>query len=295
MGMVCSDVTVGKGGRGSVRAIEICGAVLALGACVVWHVPVSWALVWRLPLFYIAGVLISAVVYWLFLWLSSRMIPKDKVYDRPSRIYAALLNSGYRFLYEAAGARVHVTGRERLPEDGRFVLVSNHLSNFDNMIQSVCLRPVRLAFISKPENFKIPIGGRMIRRGCYLPIDRNDARSSALTLKRASELLKTGAVDAIGVYPEGHRGQGYDLQPMHAACMNVASWANVPIVVCTIAGTEKIHRNFPFRRTDVFFDILGTVDARGRRTDEVTREVASLMQERLNMYKGKALKTEARG
>lgn len=268
------------------KAIEICAAVLALGTCVIGHVPVSWALLWKLPLLYAAGVAASAAAYWLFLWLASLMIPRGKEYDRPSRFYDALLNSGYRFLYEATGARVHVTGRGNLPADGRFVLVSNHLSNFDNMIQSACLRPARLAFISKPENFRIPIGGRMIRRGCYLPIDRNDARSSALTLKRASELLKSGAVDAIGVYPEGHRGQSYDLQPMHAACMNVASWANVPIVVATIAGTENVHRNFPLRRTDVYFDILGTVDARGRRTDEVTREVASMMQEKLNEYKG---------
>lgn len=274
------------------KAMAVCGAALALGACAAWHVPVSWALVWRLPLLYLLSVAAVTAAYWLLLWLASLMIPRKKEYDRPSRLYAALLNSGYRFLYEAAGARVHVTGLEKLPADGRYVLISNHLSNFDNMIQSACLRSTRLAFISKPENFRIPIGGRMIRRCCYLPIDRSDARSSALTLKRASELLKTGAVDAIGVYPEGHRGHGYDLQPMHAACMNVAAWANVPIVVATIAGTEKIHRNFPFRRTDVFFDILGTIDARGRRTDEVTREAAALMQQKLNAYKSK---TDTRG
>lgn len=274
------------------KAMAVCGAALALGACAAWHVPVSWALVWRLPLLYLLSVAAVTAAYWLLLWLASLMIPRKKEYDRPSRLYAALLNSGYRFLYEAAGARVHVTGLEKLPADGRYVLISNHLSNFDNMIQSACLRSTRLAFISKPENFRIPIGGRMIRRCCYLPIDRSDARSSALTLKRASELLKTGAVDAIGVYPEGHRGHGCELQPMHAACMNVAAWANVPIVVATIAGTEKIHRNFPFRRTDVFFDILGTIDARGRRTDEVTREAAALMQQKLNAYKSK---TDTRG
>lgn len=272
-----------------VKAMAVCGAAFALSACAVWHVPVSWALAWKLPLFYLSGVAAAAALYWLFLALASCMIPGGKEYDQPSRFYDALLNSGYRFLYKAARVRIHMTGREKLPADGRFVLVSNHLSNFDNMIQSACLRPTRLAFISKPENFQIPIGGRMIRRCCYLPINRNDARSSALTLKRASELLKSGAVDAIGVYPEGHRGHGYELQPMHAACMNVAGWANVPIVVTTIAGTEKIHRNFPFRRTEVCFDILGTIDARGRRTDEVTSEAASLMQENLNAYRRHAL------
>lgn len=274
------------------KTIAMCGAVLALGACAVWHVPVSWALVWRLPLLYLSAVAAATLAYWLLLWLASLMISKKKEYDQPSCLYDALLNSGYRFLYEAAGARVHVTGLERLPANGRYVLVSNHLSNFDNMIQSVCLRPARLAFISKPENFRIPIGGRMIRRCCYLPIDRSDARSSALTLKRASELLKAGAVDAIGVYPEGHRGHAYELQPMHAACMNVAAWANVPIVVATIAGTEKIHRNFPFRRTDVYLDILGTINARGRRTDDVTREAAAMMQQRLNAYRNQ---TDKRG
>lgn len=269
------------------NAIRVCASVLALGACAAWHVPVSWALVWRLPLLYLCGMAVSLLLFVLFLWLAGLAVSKGREYDRPSPFYDALLNAGYRVLYEAAGTRVHVTGLDKLPADGRFVFISNHLSNFDNMIQCAALQPARMAFISKPENFRIPIAGRLIHRCCYLPIDRGDARSSALTLKRASELLKSGAVDAVGVYPEGHRGHGCELQPMHAACMNVAGWAGVPIVVAVIAGTEKIHRNFPLRRTDVYFDILGTINARGRRTDEITREAAALMQQRLNLYKSK--------
>ena len=264
------------------KAIFLSGAVIALALS--FLLPVSWALLWQIPALFAAAALGVVILYWLFLWIASLPIRKNTPYETPSPFYYALLNSGYRFLYGAAGANVRISGLEKLPKDRPFLLVSNHLSNFDNMIQSAALGDRRIAYISKPENFKIPIGGRMIHRCCYLPIDRENLRSSTMTIRRASEMLQSGIIN-IGVYPEGHRGKGYDLQPFHAGCLNAAVWAKCPIVVSTIAGTENIHRNFPFRRTEVHFDILETIDTEGRRASALAEEIRQTMQEHLNTYK----------
>ena len=266
------------------KAIFLSGAAIALAFS--FLLPVSWALLWQIPLLFAAAVLGVTILYWLFLWIASLPIRKDAPCDAPSPFYYALLNSGYRFLYEAAGAKAHVSGLEKLPKDRPFLLVSNHLSNFDNMIQSAALGERRIAYISKPENFKIPIGGRIIHRCCYLPIERENLRSSTMTIRRASEMLQNGIIN-IGVYPEGHRGKSYELQPFHAGCLNAAVWAKCPIVVSTIAGTENIHRNFPFRRTDVHFDILETIDTEGKRASALSDEIHQVMQEHLNTYRGK--------
>ena len=263
-------------------AIFLSGAVIALALSLL--LPVSWALLWQIPVLYIAASLAVTLLYWLFLFISSLAIRKKASYAAPSPFYYALLNSGYRFLYEGAGARVRVSGLEKLPADRPFLLVSNHLSNFDNMIQSVALGNRRIAYISKPENFKIPIGGRMIRRCCYLPIDRENLRSSTMTIRQAAEMLQSGIIN-IGVYPEGHRGKSYDLQPLHAGCLNAAVWAKCPIVVASIAGTENIHRNFPLRRTEVHFDILETIDTDGKSASALSDTIRKTLQAKLDTYK----------
>lgn len=264
------------------KAIFASGAAIALALSFLF--PVSWALMWQVPLLFAAASLSVTLLYWLFLGLSVLPIQKQFSYEKPSPFYYGLLNSGYRFLFEAAGAKVHTSGLDKLPKEQPFLLVSNHLSDFDNMIQSVALGDSQIAYISKPENFKIPIGGRLIHRSCYLPIERENLRSSAMTIKKASEMLRDGIVN-IGVYPEGHRGKSYDLQPFHAGCLNSAVWAKCPIVVSTITGTENIHRNFPFRKTEVHFDILKTIDTDGKRAAELSEAIRQMMLEHLNTYK----------
>ncbi len=243
----------------------------------------------RMQILRILGVLLAAAAataaaYWLFLALSCLFIDKSREYERPSKFYYALLNSGYTFLYKAARARVHTSGLDKIPTDRRFLIVSNHLSNFDNMIQSPLMKGVEVAYISKPENFRIPIGGRFIKRSCYMAIERGNLRSSLVTIKHAAALMRDDIVN-VGVYPEGRRGKSYDLQPFHPGCLDAAIWAKAPVVVATITGTENIHKNFPFRHTDVHFDVIAVIETQGRRSAELSEEIRHIMQTHLDTYK----------
>lgn len=263
------------------KPLFIIGAVLTLALS--FFFSFSWALLWQLPLLFLSVFLGVTLLYWLFWAFACLPIQKQYSYDRPSPFYYRLLQSGYRFAYEGARARVQVTGLDKLP-DTPFLLVSNHLSNFDNMIQSVTLQDRQIAYISKPENFDIPIGGRLIWRSCYLPIERDNLRSSTRTIQKAAAMLREGGV-SMAVYPEGHRGHSYELQPFHPGCLNAAIWANCPIVVSTITGTEQIHTRFPFRSTEVHFDILETVETNGRRAADLSEEIRQTMQAHLNTYR----------
>ena len=242
--------------------------------------PFSWALLWQLPLMFFAASLSVALLYWLFLGFASLPIQKRLDYSEPSPFYYRLLNSAYRFVCSGARVRIHASGLEKLPTDHRFLLVSNHLSRFDHMVQSIVLGDNQIAYISKPENFKIPIGGRLVKRCCYLSIDRENVRRAVGTIKQASKLIALDVV-SIGVFPEGHRGSSYELQEFRAGCLNIALWANCPIVVTTIAGTEKIHKRFPFKSTDVYFDVLEIIDPSGKRTVDLSEEIRSEMQRHL--------------
>ncbi len=148
--------------------------------------------------------------------------------------------------------RVHISG-EALPQ-GRFLLVSNHLSSFDPIICIDKFRSSEIAFVSKPENFKIPVINRLMHNCCFLPIDRENARNAMRTISNAAELIKND-VCSVGVYPEGTRSKTGSLGAFHDGVIRIATKPKAPIAVVTVRGTQSIARNFPFRSTDVFMKI----------------------------------------
>jgi len=233
----------------------------------------------------VGGILIGiylavSVLLWLLLALICWTIPLNKEYEKPSKGYYKVFNAGYSYLCRLAGARIHVSGLEQVPMDRPFLFVSNHRSKFDNMVESVVLKDSVIAFITKPENFKIPIGRHYMKRSCYLPIDRDNPRVALETIIKASEMVKNG-VCSVGVFPEGTRGDGKSLLEFRPGCFKIALKAKCPVVVGTIRGTEMLHKRFPFRRTDVYFDIvkvLSEEDICNMKTVQIADDVKELME-----------------
>lgn len=220
--------------------------------------------------------------YILLLCVSSLFVDKTREYERDSAFYRFLLNSATACAIVICRLKVRVTGAEKLPEV-RFLFVCNHRSKFDPIISWYIFRKNHLAFISKPENFNVPVFGRFIRKCCFMTIDRSDARSSLGTFTKAAELMKNDVV-SVGVYPEGTRNRDGSLLPFHDGVFIIARKADVPIVVATIDGTEKITHNYPWKRTHIRLDIVGVIDrdfVNTHRTAAVGVAVREMMENNL--------------
>lgn len=218
-----------------------------------------------------AAAAVLLALYALILTLSGLAVKSDKEYLRDNGYYRALLNSGTWLAVNGGRVHIHAEGLEKIPSDGRFLLVSNHRSKFDPIVTWRVLSDRNLAYISKEENFRIPFYGRIIRRCCCIPIDREDPRKALVTIGTAADILKEGTV-SMGVYPEGTRSTDGTLLPFHNGVFKIAQKAHVPIVVLTVEGTEQIHRNFPLNSTDVYLKVAETISA---------EEVASLRSKEL--------------
>lgn len=204
--------------------------------------------------------LLAIILLWIaLLGVSALLVNPKKTYPTDSPYYRALLNAATAVMVAVLRIRVHVSGAELVPEQ-RFLLVCNHRSNFDPILTWYALRNRQLAFISKPENFRIPIFGRIIRRCGFLAIDRENAKNALGTVNEAAQRLRSDAM-CIAVYPEGTRSKTGELLPFHNGVFKIAQRADAPIVVCTIRGTEQIRRRTPWRSTDVYLDILQCIDA----------------------------------
>lgn len=237
--------------------------------------------IWVLPVGFIVGTVGLSLTYWMILGAFAVFYSTKKEYEKPSALSLFLLNAAYWFVCTAVRVKVRVNGAEKIPTDRRFLFVSNHLSRFDPMIQSLVLRKTPMAFISKPSNFKIPIGRHFMNRSCYIAIDRESPRNAAKAISRAAELLKKDAV-SIAVYPEGHRGTGYTLREFKPGCLKAATKTGCPIVVAVISGTEQIHKISPWRRVNVQLDIIDVIETESKeKTVDLSEQIREEMQSHL--------------
>ena len=210
--------------------------------------------------FYVLGVLLGLIILYILLIIVSAEAVKKKEYDKNSKYYRFLLHSSTAMALKLIRIKIHTSGLEKIPKDSRYLLVCNHRSKFDPIITWNILHDPDIAFISKPENFNVPIYGRIIRKCCFMAIDRENPKNALRTINKATELIKNDEV-SVGVYPEGTRNYEEGLLPFHNGVFKIAQIANVPIVVVTMRGTDNIKHNYPWKRSHVYFDVVDVLSS----------------------------------
>ena len=234
-------------------------------------------------LYILLGIVSLFILFLLVTLISSLFVTKEE-YTKNNKFYRWLYNVWAVLAVGASGIRVKVKGKEKIPEGSRFLMVENHVSNFDAIVTGYALRKYKLAVISKPEVMKIFAFGKIIKKCCFLSINREDPRIAIETIRKASNLIKSDEVSVL-LYPEGTRSKTGELLPFHNGTLKIARNANVPIVVGVIKGTEKVKNNFPLKRTKVTLEIIKVVDAekvRSFTTGELGDYIRNLMLENLN-------------
>jgi 1-acyl-sn-glycerol-3-phosphate acyltransferase len=239
--------------------------------------------------FVILGCIICVWILWqLLLWIFwifvNLTINKKKEYTQPSAFYNWAFVLWYRYMMIAGRIKLHVSGYEKVPFGKRFLLVSNHCSKFDNFIHCAVLKKTQIAYISKPENFKIPIGGRFMKRGLYLSLPRGNTRQEFQVIMKAIEYIKDDKV-SIGIFPEGSRSKDGKLQDFKPGAFKIAEKAKCPILVCCMRGTFDIHKNWPWKMTLVDMDILDVIEPsvwESKNTIEVSQYAHDLILNNLN-------------
>ena len=232
-------------------------------------------------LLYILGAILTLLLlYVLFLSVCCLFVNPEKEYDRNSPFYRFLLDSATAATIKLLRIRVHTNGIEKIPKDAKVLFVCNHRSNFDPILTWYALKKWKIAFISKPSNFKIPFFGRIIRKCCFMPINRENPRKAIPTINRAAKLLKKQEV-SIGVYPEGTRSNTCELLPFHNGVFKIAQKADAPIVMLSITGTERIAKQTPFKPTDVYLDVLEVFsgeNVKNTKTEQIGTAVRCLIE-----------------
>ncbi len=171
--------------------------------------------------------------------------------------------------------RIHVEGLENIPEQGPFILVSNHLSYFDSPLLFAVLPRVMTALAAEKYE-RHPVFGPMLRVAGAIFIRRGEADRAAIQQVIAS--LEDGHPLAVAI--EGTRSRTGGLGAGKLGAAYFATRANVPLVLGAIHGSEQTrHEWLRFRRPEVHIRFAPPIwlPQKPMRTHELQQQTEDLM------------------
>jgi 1-acyl-sn-glycerol-3-phosphate acyltransferase len=130
---------------------------------------------------------------------------------------------------------LEVSGLDRLPADGPFILAANHHNYLDGVVLGVAV-PRPISFLVMPRVFHAsPLHPSFHRRIGSIPISLE--RPDPGAMKRTLRVLGDGGI--VGIFPEGPFSREGRLVPGQPGVAVMAMRAGVPVVPAAISGTYE--------------------------------------------------------
>lgn len=259
------------------------GSILLLSVLIAAVLFVATGLWWWLPVGFLVGFLALVVLAFGFLWGMSAVVDLNKPQETDSKFYRATARLYIAFLVKVLRIRIHSVGAEKIPADGRFLLVCNHISDADPIVLMHCFPNSQLAFISKREVSSMFLVGKYMHRLLCQPVNRENDREALKTILRCIQLIKDDAVN-IAVFPEGYIHPNRKLHHFRHGVFKIATKTNVPIVVCTLQDTPLIFKNMLRKPVDLHMHLLDVITPEqyaGMTTVELSEKIYHRMAEDL--------------
>ena len=218
----------------------------AVCACSGAFATLAW--MWMLPVSVLGFFAALLGAGFLFLMYLCKKVDQDVPQEEDDKFYRFVANLIVRSAFPVLRIRVKQSGVEKVPRDGRFLLVCNHCNDSDPIILIYCLHAYQLAFISKRENRDMFVIGPMMHKiQCQL-INRENDREALKTILKCIQILKEDKA-SVAVFPEGGiLSEDGKLHHFRPGVFKIAQKANVPIVVCTLKNTKDVVRNIKHLR-----------------------------------------------
>lgn len=226
--------------------------------------------------------ILELILSYIYLFIVCLTCSRTKKYTKFSQYYYHVYLFGARLVCRTCRVKIHINGKEKIPADQKFLLVSNHISNWDNIVQAVALSEYPMAYISKAENFQRPFVGRLVNRCLFLSINRGNLKSGLETILKAKDMVKN-QVMSVAVFPEGKRSKDGTLHSFKPGCMKIAEKSKCPLVIVATRDTDKIHSRFPLKRSHVYLDVVDVLMP-DLYAGKNTIELAEITQEKIAAF-----------
>lgn len=143
---------------------------------------------------------------------------------------------GLVWLFTKLIYKIDYKGLENIPDEGAFILVGNHKSNFDPIVISFTTKR-KIHYLAKAELFKTKFTKWLFESVRCISIDRS--KNDITAIKNALKVLKRG--DILGIFPEGTRiKDGTENVQIKSGAAMIASKAKVNILPVAISANYRI-------------------------------------------------------
>ena len=255
-------------------------AIAAVGICLLAGGFGSLAWLWILPVGFAGGFLAALLLAFLFLYLLVSRVDTSVPQEHDDPFYRKVTYRYAEAILPLLRMKVHTRGLEQTPKEGRFLLVCNHLFELDPVVLYAYFQQSQLAFISKRENNDMFIIGKLMHRLMAQLINRENDREALKTILKCVQLIQEDEV-SIAVFPEGYISKNHHLMHFRSGALKIATKAKVPIVVCTIQGTDKVVGNLKrLRSTPIelhLLDVISAEEMQGRTTTDIGEQIYQMM------------------
>jgi 1-acyl-sn-glycerol-3-phosphate acyltransferase len=173
-----------------------------------------------------------------------------------------------------------VEGTERVDPDRRYVVVANHISNFDIPVLFRAI-PTPIRFLAKKELYRIPILGPGMDTVGIVKVDRGGAKSTRQAINDAAkETYQRGY--SLMVFAEGTRSRTGDMASFHKGAVRLAIDNGADLLPVVISGTFDINPPgslfvYPGRVVVKILDTVETAEYTFRDITPLTNELHDRM------------------
>ncbi|MBR4580520.1 MAG: 1-acyl-sn-glycerol-3-phosphate acyltransferase [Lachnospiraceae bacterium] len=264
--------------------LMVLGVLTGVGVMFLGHLYTQWYHIPIVLAMCVGFFILWAAFYLLIALIWSALVNIKKVEYDPNPFYQWLVVETMKYILFFSNASVKVEGIEQIPKDQKCLIVANHRSNYDpiSIMTHIPLKP--LIFISKPENFKLPVAGGFIRRAGFMAIDRDHVKNAIITINTAAEKIRSGQT-SVFIFPEGTRNRTEQtLLEFKNGAFKIATKAKCPLVVLAISNAEKVKKRTPWRHTRVNLKVVDVIPAERvatMKTAELSEEVRQKIEEAL--------------
>ena len=236
---------------------------------------------WMLPVTALGVFTGIALLGFLGLLCMCKCVDQTKPQEEDDKFYRIVADLVVGVALPFLRVRIKKQGLEKVPTDGRFLLVCNHCNDSDPIILLHVLRKFQLAFISKRENSTMFVIGPMMHKlQCQL-INRENDREALKTILKCIQILKEDKA-SVAVFPEGGiLSEDGKLHHFRPGVFKIAQKADVPIVVCTLKNTKDVVHNIKhLKPSSVEMSVLDVIPAeqlKGVTTVDISKRCYDLM------------------
>ncbi len=130
---------------------------------------------------------------------------------------------------------VRVDGVHHVPRTGPFIVVSNHESYLDPVLNGIAARDRQVGYLAKSELFSFGPFGRLIASFGAIPLKE---RSDMAAMRVAIAELQAGR--CIVIYPEGGRCSAGEIETFQRGVALIVRRTKVPVVPMAIEGAHQV-------------------------------------------------------